>query len=98
MCRGMSLNTSANMVSIGGGGNDSAAVIAAPISSFISCVHRSSSPAASRSEEHTSELQSLRHLVCRLLLEQHILVRKLHLFRPIGDRSSNAIQFHLSPV
>src|SRR5262245_62890728 len=25
--------------------------------------------AASRSEEHTSELQSLRHLVCRLLLE-----------------------------
>src|SRR5438045_8289230 len=26
-------------------------------------------PAARRSEEHTSELQSLRHLVCRLLLE-----------------------------
>src|SRR5205814_8576441 len=26
--------------------------------------------AASRSEEHTSELQSLRHLVCRLLLEK----------------------------
>src|SRR5262245_28571874 len=25
---------------------------------------------APRSEEHTSELQSLRHLVCRLLLEQ----------------------------
>src|SRR5205814_4184148 len=25
---------------------------------------------ASRSEEHTSELQSLRHLVCRLLLEK----------------------------
>src|ERR1039458_4864433 len=25
----------------------------------------------SRSEEHTSELQSLRHLVCRLLLEKH---------------------------
>src|ERR1039458_9705992 len=24
-----------------------------------------------RSEEHTSELQSLRHLVCRLLLEQN---------------------------
>ena len=24
----------------------------------------------SRSEEHTSELQSLRHLVCRLLLEK----------------------------
>src|ERR1039458_7371609 len=32
-----------------------------------------------RSEEHTSELQSLRHLVCRLLLEkkkqQHTIVR-----------------------
>src|SRR5205814_9209481 len=37
---------------------------------------RTSSPATtlhsrrSRSEEHTSELQSLRHLVCRLLLEK----------------------------
>src|SRR5205814_5828247 len=30
--------------------------------------HRFSLPAG-RSEEHTSELQSLRHLVCRLLLE-----------------------------
>src|SRR5262245_65041492 len=28
------------------------------------------SRAGPRSEEHTSELQSLRHLVCRLLLEQ----------------------------
>src|SRR5262245_62210719 len=27
-------------------------------------------PARVRSEEHTSELQSLRHLVCRLLLEK----------------------------
>src|SRR5437899_9567369 len=27
-------------------------------------------PAQRRSEEHTSELQSLRHLVCRLLLEK----------------------------
>src|SRR5262245_63628228 len=29
-----------------------------------------STSAALRSEEHTSELQSLRHLVCRLLLEK----------------------------
>src|SRR6266508_5292005 len=29
-----------------------------------------SSPARSRSEEHTSELQSRGHLVCRLLLEK----------------------------
>src|SRR5215831_2889249 len=28
------------------------------------------SPLWTRSEEHTSELQSLRHLVCRLLLEK----------------------------
>src|SRR5437899_9901872 len=27
-------------------------------------------PGTARSEEHTSELQSLRHLVCRLLLEK----------------------------
>src|SRR5437899_6206831 len=27
-------------------------------------------PSTHRSEEHTSELQSLRHLVCRLLLEK----------------------------
>src|ERR1035438_5480357 len=27
-----------------------------------------------RSEEHTSELQSLRHLVCRLLLEKKIII------------------------
>src|SRR5262245_2817980 len=35
----------------------------------ISCKNLSTTPEASyRSEEHTSELQSLRHLVCRLLL------------------------------
>src|SRR5437899_8671710 len=32
--------------------------------------HRVFEIAAKRSEEHTSELQSLRHLVCRLLLEK----------------------------
>src|SRR5262245_62424520 len=31
---------------------------------------RTSNRFATRSEEHTSELQSLRHLVCRLLLEK----------------------------
>src|ERR1035441_10760228 len=31
---------------------------------------RSTGKASARSEEHTSELQSLRHLVCRLLLEK----------------------------
>src|SRR5438045_5636549 len=31
-----------------------------------------------RSEEHTSELQSLRHLVCRLLLEKKKKTQKKH--------------------
>src|SRR5437899_9899943 len=35
----------------------------------IAAARRCGNPAA-RSEEHTSELQSLRHLVCRLLLEK----------------------------
>src|SRR5205814_4698360 len=35
----------------------------------ITSVGKRSGDAAYRSEEHTSELQSLRHLVCRLLLE-----------------------------
>src|SRR5438045_6609286 len=33
--------------------------------------------ANSRSEEHTSELQSLRHLVCRLLLEKQKKINKV---------------------
>src|SRR5205823_4498664 len=33
-----------------------------------------------RSEEHTSELQSLAYLVCRLLLESDITCRDLHSF------------------
>src|SRR5205814_7777104 len=32
--------------------------------------HAPADPQPGRSEEHTSELQSLRHLVCRLLLEK----------------------------
>src|SRR2546422_8380076 len=35
--------------------------------------------AASRSEEHTSELQSRLHLVCRLLLEK----KKKHIIEPL---------------
>src|SRR5262245_63424338 len=35
-----------------------------------SCTASSSTTSTLRSEEHTSELQSLRHLVCRLLLEK----------------------------
>src|SRR5262245_40541332 len=46
---------------------------------------------ANRSEEHTSELQSLRHLVCRLLLEKknksHKSVRGRRLRLPLRGRS-----------
>src|SRR3989442_9084816 len=36
----------------------------------LGCPQRQQQPAADRSEEHTSELQSRPHLVCRLLLEK----------------------------
>src|SRR5262245_63930714 len=43
---------------------------------------------ATRSEEHTSELQSLRHLVCRLLLEKKkITTRRISSALTYGKRS-----------
>src|SRR2546422_7179735 len=50
-----------------------AASRARPSSSAI----RAASALASRSEEHTSELQSRLHLVCRLLLEKKNIMRTL---------------------
>src|SRR5437899_2780105 len=44
-------------------------VLSFPGVDFLYAVPRSLLLGAGRSEEHTSELQSLRHLVCRLLLE-----------------------------
>src|SRR5438034_3506608 len=41
-----------------------------PLKSTTSCTIRSRNALASRSEEHTSELQSHSDLVCRLLLEK----------------------------
>src|SRR6266436_6840168 len=35
-------------------------------------------PCPPRSEEHTSELQSRLHLVCRLLLEKKKIIKRLH--------------------
>src|SRR5262245_63813610 len=43
---------------------------AAQPSPYTSYADEPLAPLTSRSEEHTSELQSLRHLVCRLLLEK----------------------------
>src|SRR5947199_843150 len=57
---------------------------------------RSNRTTISRSEEHTSELQSLRHLVCRLLLENkkgHVsrnsqgLTRR-HTYREVAQRGT----------
>src|SRR5258705_1819512 len=44
-----------------------------------------------RSEEHTSELQSLRHLVCRLLLEKK---KTEALLTAIVERSSRYTSMH----
>src|SRR5438045_5913574 len=41
----------------------------AKLERWLASQERPSRPPGVRSEEHTSELQSLRHLVCRLLLE-----------------------------
>src|SRR5258705_2065829 len=49
---------------------------------------------ARRSEEHTSELQSLRHLVCRLLLEKKIETAKGH-HRGLGERfDGRQVEYH----
>src|SRR5262247_813457 len=42
-------------------------------------------PTSRRSEEHTSELQSLRHLVCRLLLEKKNDARDATIFHVDGN-------------
>src|SRR5436853_5473841 len=41
-----------------------------------------------RSEEHTSELQSLRHLVCRLLLEKKKKQKKPHVLDILENTST----------
>src|SRR5262245_64325276 len=52
----------------------SSRVMVAPFGAFVGGgtvkVRYASMAFSGRSEEHTSELQSLRHLVCRLLLEK----------------------------
>src|SRR5687767_15560856 len=49
---------------------------------------------ALRSEEHTSELQSLAYLVCRLLLEKKNSTRPPLALRPFNS----AMQIHPAPV
>src|SRR5258705_9993696 len=45
-------------------------VLTLPILGAVFYLTAKLAPRMGRSEEHTSELQSLRHLVCRLLLEK----------------------------
>src|SRR6266496_6704022 len=52
--------------------------------------------ASFRSEEHTSELQSRRDLVCRLLLEKKNTVRKIR--RPSDQASSITTIDRLGPI
>src|SRR5687767_15481693 len=47
------------------------------------CPGSSPPPTESRSEEHTSELQSLAYLVCRLLLEKKKTKRVIHISKQI---------------
>src|SRR5262249_61381215 len=52
-----------------------------PSCTAVSCLasRRAGAPNAVRSEEHTSELQSLTNIVCRLLLEKkHIMRQRRH--------------------
>src|SRR5438045_7397754 len=59
-----------------------------PASSLATVIARpTSSTNRQRSEEHTSELQSLRHLVCRLLLEKK---KKIHISVYMTKQISNA--------
>src|SRR5439155_5424470 len=51
-------------------GLEGAAVAAAALGPTVKRVHAIDTFVSARSEEHTSELQSRGHLVCRLLLEK----------------------------
>src|SRR3712207_8787231 len=48
---------------------------------------RSGSSRRSRSEEHTSELQSRQYLVCRLLLEKKTKLNRTNVLTPCQDHS-----------
>src|SRR2546422_4144038 len=50
--------------------------------------HRNAPDPARRSEEHTSELQSRLHLVCRLLLEKKNKIRPTAIFSSVAHYST----------
>src|ERR1035441_3538955 len=54
-----------------GGGTSPGLIVSSSVGRYVTFNWGATTGTASyRSEEHTSELQSLRHLVCRLLLEK----------------------------
>src|SRR5215510_15962901 len=55
--------------------------VSRPTRAGCRCLCRSSMRCPSRSEEHTSELQSRGHLVCRLLLEKKKKKIKIHFLK-----------------
>src|SRR5437899_10242787 len=59
-------------------------VLSCPLPVSLSCRTFPSTATNLRSEEHTSELQSLRHLVCRLLLEKK---------KKINSRNDNSTMY-----
>src|SRR5947199_5734776 len=68
---------------------------ARPVADHVRGHQAAGRPGVIRSEEHTSELQSLRHLVCRLLLEN----KKLCLWQLRGrsteiGSTAGAVEFH----
>src|SRR2546429_2986623 len=67
------------------GGDGAAAQRPRGVSRAVGREHRDARAGDARSEEHTSELQSRLHLVCRLLLE-----KKKKRPRPIYARSSSS--------
>src|SRR2546425_9344983 len=62
----------------------------APPVSPVAVARAPQAPAATRSEEHTSELQSLAYLVCRLLLEKKKKTNQKTLRNGLSKRNSKS--------
>src|SRR5262245_64815969 len=72
-------------------GGDSLAALGAGLHTLQSVTKTITSVIIGRSEEHTSELQSLRHLVCRLLLEKKKQKSKYKEIRATGDHKQTSV-------
>src|SRR5258708_26603158 len=73
--------------------------MSAGVSLFICCedvstpsIQMSGFETSSRSEEHTSELQSPDHLVCRLLLEKKKKIMRLYAFLALSAKEGSLLR------